>query len=211
MSIDYDLGREIGRYTKNAPYFDSIPREHSLRQLPLLTKFFDIDPPSEIVRSLQRIQFIVQTLGIIQGSLLPFGFAEGFRRIFTPCVDRKGRLKTQVDTKIDEFLLQRFTPEVVANLKTESTSNGKATKQAMKGIQGTTNTTSVTLDRVSKLVGIDNTKFDDLTEINPSSVAWTQPVADGKIADHGQHLHTIQRQEVGSKNMLLEMVEPIRG
>jgi hypothetical protein len=174
LSIEHDLGRELGLYTHKAPYFDPIPKQFAIQRLPLLSQFFTMAAPTEVIRSNERLQFVSQTLGMIYGSLLPFGGTESFRRLITPCVDRKVRQMSQVEVQVNEFLSRRFAPDVVMYLKTESVRSGKVTKRLMKGIPGATDTTSVSLQKISTLVDIPNAEFFDFITINPESVAWTQ-------------------------------------
>lgn len=104
------------------------------------------------------------------------GGGEWFRRTFTPCVDRKGRLKSQFDVVCNEYLSRRFAPAVVSHLKTESTRSAKETKVMMKAIPGAKSTVSVSMGRLSALVDIQNATLFDFTAINPDSVPWTKPL-----------------------------------
>ncbi|KAH8656136.1 hypothetical protein BGZ60DRAFT_417858 [Tricladium varicosporioides] len=207
LSIEYDLGREIGTYTNDAPFMDGIPVQHSIAQLPLLNKFFDMEPPTDIVRTTERTQFIVQTLGIVQGSLLPFSFKESFGGVLA--VSRKSALKKQVDLRMDDFLSRRFAPDVVAFLKAESVKEAKTMKNLVKGIPGATSTKAVCLVKLATTVQMHNARFEDLADINPSSTKWTKPIADSKVIEYTGFVSKAQNREARAREVLGNMVTKI--
>jgi hypothetical protein len=170
-----------------------------------------MEPPSDMIRSTERTQFIGQTLAVILCSLLPISGGESFRQIFMSFGDRKSRLRPQVVAKMDGFLAGRCAPEVVTYLKAEAVQNSKVMKKQIKAIQGATDTTSVSFMNLSTLTSIQQATFFDVTDINPTSVAWLRPVADGKAGEYNNHSMTMRNHEAHSKGVLDEMTSKIEG
>jgi hypothetical protein len=199
----------MARYTSTSSWPDVIPKEVSLSQLPLLNALLSISPPTEMIRSSERTEYIVQTLGLIMGSLLPIGFSQFFSQTLFPCGSRKAALKPQVSSLIDGFISRRFAPDVVAHLKSQVQINAKEAKKAIKGLGGDKDTLGVCLMRFSTLVGINNATFLDLTNGMPSNVAWSRQTADAKVGEWTRHSQVVGQCESHSVTVLRDMVSPI--
>ncbi|KAF4635875.1 hypothetical protein G7Y89_g2200 [Cudoniella acicularis] len=148
----------------------------------------------------QRTEFIIQTLSIIQGSLLSFAASETFGGWFS--VSRNSRLKKQVDIRTNDFLSRRFAPDVVAYLTLEAGRDAQATLKLIKSIPGAESMKSVSIVRLATAVQPSNARFEDLTDINASSVKWSRVVVDAKVIEYTGFLFRIQNQEVCSREIL---------
>ena len=196
------------RFTSKAPCIDVIPKQHSLKQLPLLNQFFDIEPAAELIRSTERTQFLVRTLGTITSALQPIGFSQFFNQSVIRMGNRRARLQPQVTAKMDEALSSKFSPDVVANLKAEIAKNAASTTKEAKQASGTKSVISVCLFRLAKLTAVDGATFFDLISINSSSESWTAATHNAKITEHNQHIGKLQNHEAHSRSVLNEMVTP---
>lgn len=206
MSIEYDLGLEAARFCAGAPWPDVIPTNDSLKQLPLLSQFFDVEREAQLIDSSENTEFLVGTLGTILASLLPMGFKQFLSQGVIRKRNRRAQLRLQAIAKMSESLSQKFVPTVVPVLEKAITKEASKVKGEIKKAGGSKDITLVIESRLAKLTQVKDTGFFDMTEIDPSSVAWRDRMTVAKQNEHAQHLARITKNETHSRSVLDEMI-----
>jgi hypothetical protein len=195
------------RFTSKAPWPDVIPKQHALKQLPLLTQLFDIEPPANgPLTSSEGTRCLVQTLGVITASILPIRLSQFFGQKVIRIWNRRARLQPQVSSTMENALSRKFSPDVARFLQTEIAKEASNVINLAKR-SATKNTMTVSLSRLAALTERPGAGFMDLAaDINLSSEFWSIAIYNAKVTEHNQFLNKVQTDEGHSRRVLSEMV-----
>jgi hypothetical protein len=210
LSVETDLSRELAIFHHNNPWPDVVPKTHTLHQLVLLHQFFSLPPPTNSIASSERLGFMVQTLGLISGSLLPIGFGQWFSQVLIRSGSRKAQLRPQVAGLIEQVLVQRFAPEVAAYLRIEIDKNAKETKRAIKSSRSPKRDTDVVCKmRFATLVGIPGAGYHDFTTADAGSVFLGPGETQARLTTYTQWTATIVTLVSKATTIINEIVTPM--
>ena len=139
------------RFCTKAPWPDVISTKDSLKQLPLLSQFFDVQPVAQLIDSSEGTEFIVQTLGTVLASLLPIGFSQFVGQTVIREGSRRAQLRLQVIAKINESLSNRFSPDVVQLLQEAIRKEASKIKKQIKQAGSDKNITPILPSKPKKV------------------------------------------------------------
>ena len=103
-------------------------------------------------------------------------------------------------------LPKKFDPQVVPILEKAIMKEASKVKSQIKKAAGGRDTTLVIQSRLAELTQINDTDIFDMTDIDLSSMAWSDPMTLEKQNEYTHHMTNINRDESHSRSILVEMV-----